>query len=67
MELSFPGYCIGVGVSMEEKCVCAVSEWLEPTSGEQLQRFLVFANFYKCFIRTFSSVAAPLIDLLKGK
>ncbi|KAK3516193.1 hypothetical protein QTP70_005692 [Hemibagrus guttatus] len=32
-----------------------------------LQRFLGFANFYRRFIRNYSSVAAPLTSLLRGK
>lgn len=33
---------------------------------KELQQFLGFANFYWRFIHGFSSVAAPLSDLLKG-
>lgn len=32
-----------------------------------LQGFLGFINFYRRFIWGFSSVAAPFMDLLKGK
>ena len=34
---------------------------------DHLQHFLEFANFYHCFIRSFSSVLAPHSALLKGK
>ncbi|KAK3569467.1 hypothetical protein QTP86_031438 [Hemibagrus guttatus] len=33
----------------------------------ELQRFLGFANFYRRFIRNYSSVAGPLTSLLRGK
>ncbi|KAK3510533.1 hypothetical protein QTP70_009172 [Hemibagrus guttatus] len=33
----------------------------------ELQRFLGFANFYRWFIRNYSSVAGPLTSLLRGK
>ena len=29
------------------------------------QQFLGFANFYRCFIRNFSSIAAPIVALTK--
>lgn len=35
-------------------------EWPTPSSRKQLQRFLGFANFYRCFIRDYSKVVAPL-------
>lgn len=31
--------------------VQAVAEWLTPSTRKQLQQFLAFANFYRCFIR----------------
>ncbi|KAI2653818.1 Transposon Tf2-6 polyprotein [Labeo rohita] len=64
---SFLGYIIGSeGVAMDDKKVQAVLNWPPPTSVKELQRFLGFANFYRRFIRNFSSVAAPLTSLLRG-
>ncbi len=40
--------------------------WPTPKTTKELQRFLGFANFYRRFIRNFSTIAAPLISLLKG-
>ncbi|KAK3525446.1 hypothetical protein QTP86_031542 [Hemibagrus guttatus] len=37
------------------------------TSVRELQRFLGFANFYRRFIRNYSSVAGLLTSLLRGK
>lgn len=44
----------------------AVREWLRPGTVKELQKFLGFANFYRSFIRNYSSVAAPLTSMLKG-
>ncbi|KAK3559268.1 hypothetical protein QTP86_009932 [Hemibagrus guttatus] len=41
-------------------------DWPSPSSVKEVQRFLGFANFYRKFIRNFSSVAAPLSALTKG-
>lgn len=40
-----------------------VVDWPVPESGQQLQCFLGFANFYRCFIRDYIKVAAPLTRL----
>ncbi|KAK3573608.1 hypothetical protein QTP86_030009 [Hemibagrus guttatus] len=53
------------GVEMDVVKVQAVTEWPAPTSVRELQRFLGFANFYRRFIRNYSSVAAPLTSLLR--
>ncbi|KAI4898691.1 hypothetical protein NFI96_020791 [Prochilodus magdalenae] len=64
---SFLGYIISPeGVIMDDQKVEAVANWPKPNSIRDLQRFLGFANFYRRFIRNYSSVAAPLTSLLKG-
>ncbi|KAK3561756.1 hypothetical protein QTP86_013324 [Hemibagrus guttatus] len=66
--MTFLGYVITwQGVEMDVTKVQAVTEWPSPTTVKELQRFLGFANFYRCFIRNYSSVAGPLTSLLKGK
>lgn len=41
----------------------AVSQWEPPSASKKLQQFLGFANFYRCFIRNYSSIASPLTKL----
>ncbi|KAK3571601.1 hypothetical protein QTP86_015335 [Hemibagrus guttatus] len=66
--MSFLGYVITrQGVEMDVTKVQAVTEWPSPSTVKALQHFLVFANFYRRFIRNYSSVAGPLTSLLKGK
>ncbi len=50
---------------MDESKVHAVLNWPLPSNIKELQRFLGFANFYRRFIRGFSSIAAPLTNMTK--
>ncbi|KAK3535520.1 hypothetical protein QTP70_016934 [Hemibagrus guttatus] len=66
--VAFLGYVISPrGVEMDTNKVRAVSEWPAPATIKELQWFLGFANFYRRFITSYSSVAAPLTSLLRGK
>ncbi|XP_073320718.1 uncharacterized protein [Pagrus major] len=67
-SVSFLGYIVAQGsVQMDPAKVSAVSSWPVPDSHKQLQRFLGFANFYRRFIRNYSSIAAPLTTLTSSK
>ncbi len=64
--VSFLGFILSCGsVQMDPSKVCAVLEWPHPDSLKQVQRFLGFANFYRRFIRGFSSIAEPLTALTR--
>ncbi len=63
-SVAFLGYIISPeGIAMDENKVNAVINWPCPKNLNELQRFLGFANFYRRFIRGFSSVAAPLTSM----
>ncbi|KAK3560480.1 hypothetical protein QTP86_009608 [Hemibagrus guttatus] len=63
--ITFLGYVISrQGVEMDLTKVHVVTEWPNPTTVKELQRFLGFANFYRRFIRNYSSVAGQLTSLL---
>ncbi|KAK3545920.1 hypothetical protein QTP70_016718, partial [Hemibagrus guttatus] len=56
--VTFLGYVISRrGVEMDKVKVWAVTNWPAPTTVQELQRFLFFDNFYRRFIRNYSSVA----------
>ncbi|KAL0171008.1 hypothetical protein M9458_035604, partial [Cirrhinus mrigala] len=55
------------GIRMDLAKVKAVADWPTPDSRRAVQRFLGFANFYRRFIRNFSQVALPLMDLTSTK
>jgi len=67
-SISFLGYIIAQGqVEPVPVKIKAVAHWPAPDSCKELQRFLGFANFYPCFIRDYSKVAAPLTSLTSTK
>ncbi|KAI2662392.1 Transposon Tf2-11 polyprotein [Labeo rohita] len=67
-QTSFLGYQVShQGVKMDSSKIQAVTEWPQPSTIKELQRFLGFANFYRRFIRNYSTIAAPLTSLLKNK
>jgi Reverse transcriptase (RNA-dependent DNA polymerase)/RNase H-like domain found in reverse transcriptase len=66
-EVDFLGYRIGVaGVSMDPRKIATIEEWQEPGSFHDIQVFLGFTNFYRRFIFKYSSITAPMTELLKG-
>lgn len=67
-SVSFLGYLISTeGVEMEEQCVSAVRPWPIPNFVRAVQRFLGLANYFRRFIRAFSTVVAPLTSPLRGE
>ena len=53
-------------IQIEQEKIKAVKEWKTPTKVKDVESFLGFANFYRCFIQNFSHTAKPL-NKLKGK
>uniref|UniRef100_A0A8C6LTI7 Gypsy retrotransposon integrase-like protein 1 n=1 Tax=Nothobranchius furzeri TaxID=105023 RepID=A0A8C6LTI7_NOTFU len=65
-SVSFLGYMISdKGLTMDPQKVQAVRDWPLPTSLKQLQSFLGFCNFYRRFIKDFSTIVAPLTSLTR--
>ena len=52
-------------VQMDPGKVAAVKDWPTHTTLEEVRVFTGFANFYRRFIKDFSTMAGPLHDLTK--
>ncbi|KAJ7998708.1 hypothetical protein DPEC_G00207680 [Dallia pectoralis] len=48
------------GVKLDDTKILAVRNWPQPKTVKELQRLLGFANYYRRFVRNFSTTAAPL-------
>jgi len=54
------------GMTMNEKKVESIKSWKAPASVKDIQIFIGFANFYRRFIKSFSAICTPIMNLLKG-
>jgi hypothetical protein len=48
------------GIQVDEEKVCAIQDWLSPTSVGNVRSFHGLASFYQRFVKDFSSLAEPL-------
>jgi hypothetical protein len=52
-------------VSMDPVKIEAIVNWPISEILKEVQSFIGFANFYRCFIKDFSKICCPLHDLSK--
>jgi hypothetical protein len=61
------GYIIevGRGIRMDPNKMKAIKEWQHPKTLKGVRSFLGFANYYRCFIKQYTDITKPLVDLTK--
>ena len=65
-EVCFFGFVVSAqGVRMEDEKIKAVRIWPEPQSIQDIQVFIILANFYWQFIKGFNKITAHLTSMLK--
>ncbi|GBG83058.1 hypothetical protein CBR_g36675 [Chara braunii] len=55
----------GDGIKPEDSKIAAIRDWPTPRTLTELRSFLGLANYYRKFVRNFSTIATPLRRLLK--
>ena len=65
-DIDFCGFRLNAqGVTTQPEKIKAIEEWKQPTNTKGIRSFLGLCGFYQRFVPNYSSLVAPLTDLLK--
>ena len=53
------------GIQVDEEKIRAIQEWPSPTNVSQVRSFHGLASFYRRFVKDFSTITAPLTEVIK--
>ena len=64
--IEYLGFLVSEGhIQMDPEKVSGILEWPRPLTVKKVQSFLGFCNFYRHFIKNYSTIAQPLFNLTR--
>jgi len=67
-QVKFLRYMVSAeGIQVDEEKIKAIREWPTAMSIQQVRSFHGLTSFYRRFVSNFTSIMAPMIEVLKAK